>query len=59
LWKSAKQVLRGNEAWWDCDLKADVAKSGAFSSISAQYCDVAVNALPIVGSKSFECLTRN
>jgi hypothetical protein len=22
LWKSAKQFLRGNETWWDCDLKA-------------------------------------
>ena len=29
-WKSAKQVLRGNETWWHPDLKADVAAIGAF-----------------------------
>ena len=53
-WKSAKQVLRGNETWWCPDLKADVAAIYALLSISAQYRDVAWNALPIAGLKFFE-----
>ena len=56
LWKSAKQFLKGNETWWYTDLKADVAESCAFSSISAQYCDVAWNALPIAGKN---CATKS